>query len=173
MKVLDYSIACHTNPILTRHLWHLGAFFQWDPVVWVFNELCNQQPVIDVAEAWERITQIYNQHPELMEQRRQLDVALGRITLRAWETNQRSSWRTGPEPGFISSLRDIYGRRKTAHPTFEMAADSSQTSVASPPTPESDFVDFDVNSISGEIDWTFWDQLLQNSSETFLTMEQL
>ena len=105
-KVLKNDINCHSKTNLERRLWEMKPLFQCDTLVWVLYEICHQQPGVDLNSAWDTIQQAFECHSELIAPRQAIHVAVGRLTLKAWNTAQRSLQRIpSPEPGFISSLK--------------------------------------------------------------------
>ncbi|KAK3712302.1 hypothetical protein LTR37_009164 [Vermiconidia calcicola] len=182
-KVLDYNIATYNDPGLARFMWHLNAFFQFDSLLWILTELRRDPLSYKDENVWARLDQVYNNHPELMVPKRSLQAAVGRLTLRTWETYQSHLARNGqlpePEPCFIPSLRAVISKRPGTHPSSgptpkdeynpwgpgDASADLSGPDFLSSVQYPSDF-DFNqmIDSATDSMDWTFWDQLIQNPS---------
>lgn len=165
--VLKYDITSHNDITLSRHLWHLDGFFQLDPLIWILHELCHEQSMLPVAETWEVIQQTYECHPELTAQKRALHLALGRVMLKAWRISRKTGMRDEPEPACIGAIQK----------TFRLECDtlSSRPNSAGIVRPEDTAgMDHDLtyqfqmmeesdDSTNYQIDWAFWDQLLQDS----------
>ncbi|OIW32878.1 hypothetical protein CONLIGDRAFT_554653, partial [Coniochaeta ligniaria NRRL 30616] len=108
-KILDTDTAANTHPGLARFGWHIRPFFlwgTWDSLIFVLTNLWKRSDLLSPAEtnaAWERVEQIFHNHAELLDSKRTLHVAFGRLTLKAWDANPPSS--SVLEPDFIASLR--------------------------------------------------------------------
>ncbi|KAK5170636.1 uncharacterized protein LTR77_005225 [Saxophila tyrrhenica] len=131
-KILDYHISANSNPHLKRFHWHIKAFFQSEALAWILNEL-RKDPARykDDETIWTRIETTYGNHTDLAEQKRSLHLAVGRLTLKAWDATQAFRQQTGraplPEPAYITTIRLRPHRRDT------------HASNSSNPTPESQY----------------------------------
>ena len=187
-KVLDYDVASHSNASLQRYMWHIRALAQWDPLIWVLNEIRRDPLLYQGEPIWPKIEAFYSNHPDLSAQKRAIQVAVGRLTLRSWNTFQQSlkPEQRRPEPTWISTLKTRMDRRGSGQlgsigpPKHEYnpfnpdqdASDDLGVPVFSAVTHNGDgmnfnsITDFDTDST----DWMFWDQLIHNP-DNFATVQ--
>ncbi|KAK1772800.1 fungal-specific transcription factor domain-containing protein [Phialemonium atrogriseum] len=181
-KIIDTDTAAYAHAGLRKHLWHVKPFFlfgSWDSLILVLTNLWRAD-LLSPAEtdaAWSRVEQVYNNHGELLEPKRALHVAFGRLTLKAWDANPPSS--SVPESAFITALRSLRKanlQSREARQGGKATALDAKTDSVSPigPSPASD-ADVLIGSVSGDMgldignefnpdtaDWAFWDQLMQD-----------
>lgn len=179
MRLFDHDIAIHSNPMLLRFAWHLQAFFQWDPMIWVLNELRRGSPAIqDPSLVWSKIEQIFSCHPQFISQKRALHGAICKATLRAWDGSAHP--RDTREPEFISRIRSSLSKRSessqgktspsaanlnpwTPADTLDEVPSVTNNEVAGYntllPGNYLDGVNFDADAV----DWLFWDQVLRDT----------
>ncbi|KAI6851030.1 hypothetical protein KC332_g305 [Hortaea werneckii] len=125
LRILDYTITARTNPLVRRFNWHLQAYFQWEPVIWILNELrkggsSSSQTVVlgDVEGVWKRFRSLYAEWPEFVSARRTLYVAVAKLMVKAWDVRPEGMRLEGVEgegvePEFIGRLRGLV-RSKSA-----------------------------------------------------------
>ena len=151
----------------------------WDSLIFVLTSL-RRSDLLSPAEAdsaWSIVEQVYNNNGELLEPKRARHIAVGRLTLNAWNANPPSS--SVPESAFIITLRSL---RKVNLKSRVERWDSNaidldaKKDIMSPisPSPASD-----ANALFGSLsdgmgldigndfnldtaDWMFWDQLIQD-----------
>lgn len=179
-KILDTDTAANIHPGLKRFGWHVRPFFlwgTWDSLIFVVTNLWRSSDLLSPAEtnaAWEKVEQIFHNHAEFLVSKRALHVAFGRLTLKAWNANPRSS--SAAKPEFIASLRSLRkakARRRVAAPdiaaeTAHTTADTMPAAALSSPS-DSNALDgvFDTGPwMSNDFDlqaadWTLWDKLIQ------------
>lgn len=180
-KILDTDAAAHAHTNLKRFLWYIKPFFAWgtwDALISVLTSLPRHDLLTrtETDEMWDRVQQLYVNHAEMLSAKRALQVAIGRLALKAWSTNPPSTSAIGPEPDFITKLRasrhyqsQVNGKatptsNRTASDTVATAphtdalydGDSAQFSAS----PVFDF-DFDDLMNGNTTDWTFWDKLIK------------
>lgn len=181
-KIIDTDTAAYANTSLRKYMWHVRSFFawgSWDSLVFILTSL-QRSDLLSPAEtdaAWSKVEQVYSNHDELLESERALQIAVGRLTLKAWNANPSSS--SVPEPAFITTLRSL--RRVNLQSRTERQDSNATTLNAKPeefspinPSPAYD-ANAVIGSLTGEMgfdigsdfnldtaDWTFWDQLIQN-----------
>lgn len=178
-KVLDYDIAAYNNNLLHPFLWHLQAFFQFDPLIWVLNELRRDPRTYQDEDTWPKIESIYRNHPDLIAQRRSLNIAVGRLTLKSWDSYHSIVPREDqvPEPSFITTLRSHTCKRGSVH-TRDATTSKSEYNPFNPgdasddlrlpdlTAPEAGSHEFDFSKMmdfsTDSIDWMFWDQLVRD-----------
>ncbi len=109
LKILEMDTAAYANQSLKVHEWFMRPFFlfgSWDSFIFVLTTLWKLSSLLspmEVNTAWGKVEQIFQNHREFLESKRALQTALGRLTLKAWNTNPPSN--AVPEPAFIESLR--------------------------------------------------------------------
>ncbi|WPH03206.1 Hypothetical protein R9X50_00608300 [Acrodontium crateriforme] len=170
MKILEYNHAAQTTQLTRRFKWHLRAVFQWDPVVWVLNELRRSEPCIDAGTVWSTMELIFQIHPDFLTKKRALHLAVGRMMLRAWESTMGSDC---PDTPFITSIRALATNNRSSKsaqlsPTnvFMSVGNTADlplpgiSAIGNPGITPFDYNLLDNMSPDG-IDWTFWDQLAQ------------
>ena len=182
-KIIDTDTAAYAHASLRRYQWHVRPFFawgSWDSLIFVLTSL-RRSDLLSPAEtdaAWSRVEQVYNNHGELLESKGVLQIAVGRLTLKAWDANPPSS--SVPEPAFITtlgSLRKVNLKSRAERQDSNATTLDAKTETMSPigPPPASDAnalisgnlsggMDLDVgNDFNlGTADWAFWDQLIQD-----------
>ena len=120
---------------------------------------------------------VYHNHGELLESKRALHIAVGRLTLKAWDANPPSS--SVPELAFITTLRSLRTvnmksraeRRDSDTISLDAKTDTMSPNGLSPAS--------DANALFGSlsggtgldighdfnldtVDWMFWDRLIQD-----------
>lgn len=183
-KILDTDSAVCANASLTKYRWHTRPLFlwgTWDSLVVVLTIIwrnCNILSASEVNEVWKSIESVFYNHDELLELKRALYLAFGRLTLKAWDTHPPSI--NIPEPGFITTLRflqkdlphnqlkekarsvDTEGTDANSSPTFDPSSANDENLTLSGCF-ENAGVDFSLEFNLEEPDWAFWDHLLQTS----------
>jgi hypothetical protein len=101
-------------------------------------------------------------HPNLLEMSRSIEVAVGRLTLKAWESSRKVGDPV-EEPPFISSLRDCLNQ----HTAVRQGHGSEKTSLGancSAGVAQADLYDaaLPLDDLALDIDWDFWDDLIRN-----------
>lgn len=176
MRMIDYDISTYENNLIQVFKWHLKAFFQWDPLIWILNEIRRHPQAHEYDPDWSKIEKMYSNHPELMSWKGSLHVATSRLVLKTWETWQASrpheEVAARGEPSFITTLRSQAQRREVQ--TASLAASTEQhdpfavgDATDDLPDPNVPFAgqnnfDFDYFSNPESMDWMFWDQLIRD-----------
>ncbi|KAK0808679.1 hypothetical protein LTR59_002832 [Friedmanniomyces endolithicus] len=180
-KILDTDISACQHSSLKKFQWHVSVFFvwgSWDSMIFTLTSLRKPEIFSDAETeaAWSRVEQIYANHgKELLVSMQALQVAIGRITLKAWDVRARGGM---ADPMFITSLRSSPKVNPMARTT---RYDSGATTLGSTVDSMSP-MGFANGSgeLSGELgagmgfeygnnvsnvedtDWLFWDQLIQD-----------
>lgn len=176
-KILDTDAATCAHAGLKKYQWHVKPFFlwgTWDSMIFVLTTLWTRNDLLSPAEAdaaWNRVQQLYQNHYELLESKRALYVAFGRLTLKAWNAHPRSSG--VPDPAFITTLGSLRKGKKQVGSANTL--DSMADSLSLCASPSSDAY-ASLSSLSGGMgldtgdefsldatDWMFWDQLIQDN----------
>ena len=176
-KILDYMLATYKNAGLQRYHWHWKALFMHDPLIWILNGLRRDPLVYQDEPIWSKIEAMYTYNPEMVTKRRALNVATGRLTLKAWDACQSAKPHdeqfARPEPSFITALRTQFERRLSVEPKMEeYNAFAPADTLQDMPLPShaldtgSSSYYVDVNSMMDfnldNVDWMFWDQLVRD-----------
>lgn len=187
-KMIDYTLAVNTNPMFFRFQWHMKAFFPWDALVWILNE-CQRDPSGEHnEEIWSKIQEVYDVYPEIVTSKRALHMAIGRLTLRRWNTYINSPAPAGQtkraEPSYIPLLREKFEKRSNGRSNtgvsqqapynpFNPAINDGEDWTIPMPVPTTQATgeigfnaipDLDFNVA---MDWSFWDNLMHDHSAQF------
>lgn len=165
-KIIDTDAIVHSHVGLGKYEWHVRGFFlwgAWESIIFLLTTLAERHDLLsqtETAAVWRALEQLFENHADLSESERRLDVALRRLTLKAWGARRPSPQ---PELGFISGLRARVkvkaAEKKDCASDDALAPGQSGTGLSGvlddiEPDPRSDF-DFDI------ADWLFWDELIQ------------
>ncbi|XWW94317.1 hypothetical protein V2A60_002260 [Cordyceps javanica] len=174
LRVLDTDNAVCTHSGTSKFRWHTQSFFlwgMWDSLTFVLNGLWKEPTVFsaaDVESAWARMSQVYQNHDEMLSSRQTINVAFRKLTLVAWEAHHRPDRERDPEPAFIAALRaqqETKRRRRAARlQSSTLASTLSDTDMlnwsSSASSSESPF-EFNID----DADWSFWDGLLRGAMQ--------
>lgn len=181
-NIIDTDTAASAHIGLRKYQWYMRPFFlwgSWDSLIFVLTSL-NRPDLLSCAEidaAWKRVEQAYNNHDELLEPKRALQVAIGRLTLKAWDAK-------GPdggvsEPTFIITLRNL----RKVNPQCGLTRQGSNAATIEATRNKEDLEGSgsgtDVNGSFGtlfdgmspdigndvnpdSIDWILWDKLIRD-----------
>ncbi|CAL5874986.1 uncharacterized protein PFLUO_LOCUS9289 [Penicillium psychrofluorescens] len=178
-KIMDTDAATCTNTGLRKYRWHVRPFFLWglwDSMIFVLTSLWKRLSLLSPAEteiAWSQVEQVYNNHDELLNSRRALHVAFGRLTVKAWDTHRLPS-RGVLEPAFITTLRSQRKRKSLNSSASPLDRNTDTMTPPIEPSPASDAnassdtpsvgvnLDIDSDFSLAAADWMFWDQLIRD-----------
>jgi hypothetical protein len=181
-KMLDLDIAVHNNSTFRGYLWHLSAYFQWDPLVWILNEIRSHPLEHKDGKVWSKIEKIYSNHPDLLEPKRSLHLAVGQLTLKAWDAFLKATQEIQVhhvEPPFITTLRSLADKRRGSQQTHITPPNSGYNpfNPTSDPLDDTPLPNFDMTCTAMDmnfdamaefnpdhLDWGFWDQLIHDPS---------
>lgn len=110
-QILDTNNAAYSNPNLRRFRWQFKAFFLWDALMCILTSLAKIGffSPSDLDNAWKTIEMVYMNHPDIIQGKEPLLVAIVKATLQAWEANPLRE--SIPEPGFITEIKAKMNRR--------------------------------------------------------------
>nr|ANM86355.1 putative transcription factor [Cladonia uncialis subsp. uncialis]AUW31218.1 putative transcription factor [Cladonia uncialis subsp. uncialis] len=180
MHVLElYNLSMSTESI-QRFLWNVNVQFQWHAFIIIANELQLRPEDDHTRDAWSKVEKLFEYNPDvIVNTDTPLHKAVSRLVLRAWSIRQRRLRRSKiqlPTPEFIAALQNLAAKKDTAsqskashaapEPAATEATSASRTSTKEPM--------FNVNGFSDSltptmlvdespIDWSEWDNVLQNS----------
>lgn len=173
-KTLDTDAAVHAHGGTGRFQWHIKPFFLWgtrDSFIFMLATLLKHRDLLsheEIDAAWKTVAKLYQNHDELFNGKKMLDVALGRLTLKAWD-----SWQSAghfSEPDFITTLRSMRDKRRQrqdtggAHvfPTPDATSSSSPSPVTATSNLKISDIDMDQDFEFDVDDWITWDQLIKD-----------
>jgi hypothetical protein len=183
-KIIDSDTAAYAHPSLRKYYqWHMTSFFvwgSWDSLIFVLTSLWRSDLLtpVETNAAWSKVEQVYNNHGELLESKRALHTAVGRLTLKAWDANPAS--RNASEPAFVANLRSLWKRnlesrteRQDSNATTLVGETDTMPSIGTTPENDtnllfgslSDGIDIDIGNDFNidPADWMFWDQLIKDN----------
>lgn len=189
-KIMDYTLAVNTNPMFVQFKWHMRSFFPWDALVWMLNECQRDPSAVRNDEIWSKVQEVYDIYPDIITQKRALQTAIGRLTLRRWDTYVNSPAPPGrakrAEPDFIPLLREKFERKandranagaseQVPYNPFDPALNNGEDWPVPMPVPTTQATgdmafnntihNIDFSNI--EMDWTFWDNLVNAPTATY------
>lgn len=183
-RLVDYDIAAQQNYNLKRFFWHLQAFFQWDSLIWILNEIWRDPAEHQDEEIWNKIEKVFTNHPAMTTQRRALHMAIAELTLRAWDAYRASQLSLDKslqmEPAFIQVLRTFVSKPGSSRASSVVVPQQNYNPFESGQDALSDMGSFNmidgawflndmaagVNNPMGDMNqnsaewWQYWDQLL-------------
>jgi len=188
-RILDTDTAAYTNAGLKRYMWHIRPFFAWgtwDSLIFLLTSLHKGaegwMEQGEREEAWKRIAAMYANHAELLEAKRALQIAIGRLTVKAWDVYPPSTFGS-EEPAFIGMLRAARkrkGRLREESGKVQPVPDTGtlldmQTQPMGrlfDPSPTSDETNAEMPGFGlghdfelDVVDWEFWDQLMREDQK--------
>ena len=189
-KIIDAHIAAHNNGLLDKFRWHLQAFFQYDPLIVILNEIRRDPLAHAEDDIWSKIEKVYANHPTLRDQKRTLQMAVGRLTLKTWDAYQAAMLQANhtvpPDPSYMVTLRQFIQRRASTNTSLNTPTKSDYNPfnpAQSDALDDQHVSDFEVPAHhTGDFDWTqmmdfntetmdwmFWDQLVRDPITSFPT----
>jgi hypothetical protein len=162
-RILDTQSAVYSNASLVKFRWQTQTFFIWDALLCVLR--CLTDPGFyspsELNRAWDKVTEVYSNHSELLKGGRTLYVTIGNMTLKAWRVNPLPD--PTAEPPFIAGLRARREAVASRQREVNVSANPIRTSdgLAAPDDFfNSSYTDltFDGNFALQSPDWEFWNQ---------------
>ncbi|EFQ96767.1 fungal specific transcription factor domain-containing protein [Nannizzia gypsea CBS 118893] len=184
LEIIGYDNLAYSHKPLQPYRWHVAMAFPFEALILVLTELLARFEGDLVRQAWERVNQLYADHPEIITAARTntLVSALVSLTTRAWDklasTTQNSSHllQYAAEPQCISKLRSLRRDRRPSSPSAQVSPvldeylspaataaavrDTGQDLVLSGTT-EEPAVDI------SQIDWSYWQALIEGEGAPF------
>lgn len=59
LRVIDYVTSMHSNPALSKFVWHTCVFFCWDVMIWTLHEIARTGANIDRELAWAKLGKLF------------------------------------------------------------------------------------------------------------------
>ncbi|KAL1303783.1 hypothetical protein AAFC00_007120 [Neodothiora populina] len=181
-KIINTHTATYNHLSLKSFQWLVRPLFawgSWDSLILVLTSL-RRSDLLSRSEsdaAWSKVGQVYQSHNELLDPKRALQKAVGRLLLVAWDINPPSH--SQPQPSFVTTLRsalrpksskqsEAHGSSVTASTVEEQDTSQSLLTHEVSSTGSSDFIPYDMgmdtydNFNTEKVDWQFWDQLIKD-----------
>lgn len=90
LKMEEYDVLGQSTTWIEQFLWHIDAYFQIDAFVFILSFIEPLGTLVD--RAWDLISETYKYHTQLLDYRtKYLYVAIGDLTLHAWELRQAAN----------------------------------------------------------------------------------
>jgi hypothetical protein len=180
VKLLELDHECMNTQFSLSLLSHMTAKAQIDAMIYVLSELRRRASGDLVVSAWKVINRLYEEHPHLTEDTTNtFYVALGDLTLSAWETRQRELvQRQGARieeitPQYIYSLMATRKRETVDNNTIPLGSDGFPGSTMlglggdgqlpggwdPNPTFTTNFTM--PSEFTDPLDWGYWNEFLQ------------
>ncbi|KAI9730554.1 MAG: hypothetical protein M1834_005795 [Cirrosporium novae-zelandiae] len=136
LKMIEIFNLAQSTTCIQRFMWNIKNHFQWRALVAVLRELRDRTSGDAADAAWRQVGQVFEFRPEVITRPKMaLYIAIGNLTLKAWEAREAaylgqhpspqhpSSPRPSP-PGFITILRSQRMKNvPQTPPTFNMPMD--------------------------------------------------
>ncbi|KAM5436479.1 hypothetical protein MferCBS31731_005757 [Microsporum ferrugineum] len=166
LDIIGYDNLAYSNRSLQPYRWHIAMAFPFEALILVLTELLARFEGDQVKQAWEKVNQLYLDHPELTTGARSntLVCALVGLTTRAWDklvsmTQNQHLLQQAVEPPSITRLRNL--RRAPSQPP-------SVSPMADPPAGDvgGDLVVAGADAMVpppvdvSQVDWTYWQALI-------------
>jgi hypothetical protein len=107
MQVISSQNEAYDRPEMRGFKWHVDLQFQWKAFIFIVSELRYRTEGEEVERAWREVEKAYTWHPSFRKElvRRALPVAVGGLTLKAWEGYVAARGGGVQEPEFVGMLR--------------------------------------------------------------------
>ncbi|OJJ99943.1 hypothetical protein ASPACDRAFT_43581 [Aspergillus aculeatus ATCC 16872] len=171
-----------TSDITQRYKWHVENHIPWTPLIHMLYELRNRVDGKESDRAWFLIDRICSRHFRGLQARQQriaFNVALQNLILKSWKAHAAERARCSrpplPCPAIVSTICDMQGKQQLAanDPNAEISYEEAPIGVSSrdqdqlveavfPSGQGLGTLDLDQASDSSPMDWTQWDQLLED-----------
>ena len=185
LEIIGYDNLAYSNKALQPYRWHVAMAFPFEALILVLTELLARFEGDLVRQAWERVNQLYADHPEIITAARTntLVSALVSLTTRAWDklssVTQTSSHllQHATEPASVAKLRSTRRDWRPSSPSAQVSPvldeylSPAAAAVAAVRDTGGDLV------LSGtaeeppvdisQIDWNYWQALIEGEGAPF------
>lgn len=121
LKELELDTLGYTTKSIQGFRWHITAHFQLDAFIYLLSELRHRTTGELVDRAWEQVRLSYEYRQEMTtDTKNSLYVAIGNLTLKAWQKREDAIGSQVPPPRFISVLRSQRNIPDPPRPTTEL-----------------------------------------------------
>jgi hypothetical protein len=192
LQIIEGFEDCWSNEITQRYLWHVDNHIPWDALIYMLYELRTRigEDEKETRRVWLLIDKIYSRHYEQMRNRPKspLHIAMHRLIRKVWKAfiEERIQHKLSPLPcpNIISALserteKDVPSRRagivSGPEPNLPVLgiAEGRQT-TRDTPSGNIELADFsdDLNDFNlSPLDWSQWDELLEQFQQEFTNSE--
>lgn len=182
LRLFNVASTVKLRSDIQNYMWHIRTHFQWQPFIYILGELRTRTSGNEVENAWQRVAEIYDFFPELINKPfKTLHVAVGNLTLKAWEAYYTAQDLITEEPPFIKALRERRSGSMASRNVENMCKDillnhsnssdidSSELTIAtvvdSSLLEQPTNIDFDFSAIDPtSMEWMDWTSLLQENA---------
>ncbi|PYI19425.1 hypothetical protein BO99DRAFT_432550 [Aspergillus violaceofuscus CBS 115571] len=171
-----------TSHITQRYNWHVENHIPWTPLIHMLYELRNRVDREVSDRAWFLIDRICSRHFRDLKGRQQriaFNVALQNLILKSWKAHAAERARCNrpplPCPAIVSTICDMQGKQQLAADDIsaEISYEEAPIGIGSrnqdqlvgeafPNEQGLETLDLDQASNFSSMDWTQWDQLLED-----------
>ncbi|KAL8691124.1 MAG: hypothetical protein Q9218_003576 [Villophora microphyllina] len=177
VKILKYDNIVENTSTAQRYLWYIRLQFQFDALIHVLGELRSRTASDKTNRAWQQADKVFKHHPDILtDTRKGLHVAMTRLVVRAWDNYEDSCSRDQQPlyeekpPLFREALisRDAsLNADQTVDATENLDAQERDQEAMTPAGTLLDTLgrplEFNGPPMdSTRMDWSAWDDLLQN-----------
>ncbi|RJE18773.1 hypothetical protein PHISCL_08887 [Aspergillus sclerotialis] len=177
LQILEFDNLTYSNTRLRPYLWHVAMSFPFEAFILVLTELVTRVQGDSVDRAWAKVSQVYEDHPELItaSKTNTLFFALGGLTIRAWKeraaaVQKHSSLYLPIEPPFIIKLRVLRDDSPGQEALYTNASEPAVPQVAGHlAAGEMDHVmsRTPLATDMTQIDWEYWQNLIGEQGDFF------
>ncbi|EFE33235.1 C6 transcription factor, putative [Trichophyton benhamiae CBS 112371] len=185
LEIIGYDNLAYSNKALQPYRWHVAMAFPFEALILVLTELLARFEGDLVRLAWERVNQLYADHPEIITAARTntLVSALVSLTTRAWDklssvaqTSSSHLLQHATEPASVAKLRSMRRDRRPSSPSAQMSPvlDEYLSSAATVAAVRDTGGDLVLSGTAEEppvdisqIDWNYWQALIEGEGAPF------
>ncbi|KAL3441068.1 fungal-specific transcription factor domain-containing protein [Aspergillus insuetus] len=170
-RILVTQSAVYSNPSLAKFRWQTQTFFIWDALICILRCLADVgfYSASQLTTTWDKVTEVYLNHPEILQGRRTLHVTIGNMTMKAWRVNPLPDLTA--EPAYIAALRARC--EAAANRQHELNGSANPNGTLDGLLAADDFfnnsysaLNIDGNFALESPDWEFWNQLQYGETRT-------
>lgn len=177
VKTLELDNIIQSNVSTQCFLWHVNSQFPFDALIHVLSELRPRSADEKTNHAWQQVDEVFQHHQEILtETRRGLYMAITRLAVRAWDNYESHTARDHlatyqiQSPLFRTALLSKTALLQSGHSdqTRQNVTDGENLPTASTSTESmmdrlDPYFDFNTSTFeSSSMDWSRWDDLLQD-----------
>jgi hypothetical protein len=131
LQVISSQNEAYDRPEMRGFKWHVDLQFQWKAFIFIVSELRYRTTGEEVERAWREVEKAYTWHPSFRKElvRRALPVAVGGLTLKAWEGYVAARGGCVEEPEFVGMIRRRGTRREGNVETKDQAMGENVSEV--------------------------------------------
>ncbi|KAE8415103.1 fungal-specific transcription factor domain-containing protein [Aspergillus pseudocaelatus] len=183
VQIMEGFEDCQSNEIIERYLWHVDNHIPWDALIYALYELQTRIDEEETKISWVLIDSIYSRHYDQMRNRPKtpLDIAMQGLILKAWKSHSEERTRRNrsllPRPHIVSVLSERSERGASSHqprsePSMSESGTSQGRTTQDITTPGNVGMFDPLNKFDlSPLDWSQWDDLLENFQLEFTNSE--